>query len=331
MKPSQILIKQGVLFISGLLLGSLCVYIYQNVSNDKYRSTESHEIHLGQKEFVNPLVDCNQWSAQLPPKANALKNQLDAYITKSKEMNTSEQVSVFYRDLINGPQIEINSNERFAAASLLKVPILIYYMKLAEKDPSALHKKIKFIAKDSKVSFAVQTITPPSVLKDGDEYAVDELLSRMITFSDNYSAELLLKNQPELNISQLLMDMGIALDNIENDYWISVRGYSSIFRILYNATYLSSTMSNASLQLLSLSHFKLGLRAALPAEIKVSTKFGERESNNMSQFHDCGIVYHPQRPYILCIMTKGRDAKKLITTIRDLSHIVWDAINKADQ
>lgn len=332
MMTNKLFIKYFLLFFSGLLLGSLGVYSYFNhfAAQSESKSSKAYEVHLGQKEFVNPLVDCNQWSDQLPPKANALKEKIENYINTSKNNKNTEQISVFYRDLLNGPQIEIDSNEKFAAASLLKVPILIYYMKLAEKKPEILKKKIKFSLKDSKVTFAVQKITPPLTLQDGQEYLVDELLSRMITFSDNYSAEMLLRERPELNISQLLTDMGITLDNIANDYWITVRGYSSIFRILYNATYLSTTMSNASLQLLSFSEFKVGLRAPLPENIKVSSKFGERESENMAQLHDCGIVYHPQRPYILCVMTRGQDTDKLIGAISDVSQIVWNDVNKKE-
>lgn len=316
------------IFLTGLLIGGLGVFFFSKNSLNSDDTDTKSEVHLGPKGFVNPLVDCHQWSEKLPPKANLLKENLSAYIESSNKNNETQQISVFYRDLLNGPQIEIGAHEKFAAASLLKVPVLIYYMKLAEKDPSILHKKLKFSAKNSSITYAVQTVTPPPPMQDDQEYSVDELLSRMITFSDNYSVEMLLKNQPELNIAKLLLDMGITLDIIDDDYWISVRGNSSIYRILYNATYLSEKMSNATLQLLSLSNFKLGLRASLPVSTTVASKFGERKTGNTSQLHDCGIIYHPQRPYILCVMTKGQDANKLLESIRDISQIVWSAVDQ---
>lgn len=327
---STALIKTTLItFIFGITLGGGATFLFLKAKINSLNPslTSSKEVHLGKKDFVNPLVDCNQWSESLPPKANVIKQQLLDYIKTSKQKDNTEQISVFYRDLLNGPQIEIDADQRFAAASLLKVPILIHYMKLAEKNPELLNQTLEFDLANSVVKNAVQTMTTPPPLNSGQKYAVDELLGRMITYSDNYATELLLKNQPQLNIGQLLMDMGIYLETVDNDYWISVRSYSSIFRILYNVTYLNEIMSNSSLQLLSLSKFNLGLREGVPKNVVVASKFGERQADDKFQLHDCGIIYHPERPYLLCIMTKGKDALKLSDSIRELSKIVWSAVD----
>jgi len=42
------------------------------------------------------------------------------------------------------------------------------------------------------------------------------------------------------------------------------------------------------------------------------------------QLHDCGIVYYPQRPYVICVMTKGRDLDVLKNVIKGISEIVYE-------
>jgi hypothetical protein len=48
----------------------------------------------------------------------------------------------------------------------------------------------------------------------------------------------------------------------------------------------------------------------------------------MMEMHDCGIVYYPYRPYLLCVMTKGSgEIKSLETVIQDVSKMVYEEVN----
>jgi hypothetical protein len=44
------------------------------------------------------------------------------------------------------------------------------------------------------------------------------------------------------------------------------------------------------------------------------------------QLHDCGIVYFPNHPYIVCLMTRGYDWNVLEKTLKDISKIIFDAM-----
>jgi len=64
--------------------------------------------------------------------------------------------------------------------------------------------------------------------------------------------------------------------------------------------------------------------------------FSEREFIDISsgeqqieqiQIHDCGIVYYPKNPYILCIMTRGTDFAVQERAIQDLSKFIYNKVD----
>ena len=71
-------------------------------------------------------------------------------------------------------------------------------------------------------------------------------------------------------------------------------------------------MSEKALNLLSQAKYAEGLSGGIPQNIKIAQKFGEHINLTKTmiqplsvELHNCGIVYLPNNPYILCIMTKG--------------------------
>jgi hypothetical protein len=83
-----------------------------------------------------------------------------------------------------------------------------------------------------------------------------------------------------------------------------------LFRILYNATYLSRDYSEKALQVLSQSSFTQGIVSGVPSSTVVAHKLGlvgiapDNVTVTEHELHDCGIVY-AQNPYVLCVMTRG--------------------------
>jgi hypothetical protein len=103
---------------------------------------------------------------------------------------------------------------------------------------------------------------------------------------------------------------------------------------LYNASYLSQENSTHLLDIMTRSTMTRGIRKTIPADILVAHKFGERrllwvDGKYVSQYHDCGIVYYEQYPYLLCIMTKGGDdIPRLETVLEKASSIIFEEIQK---
>jgi beta-lactamase class A len=163
-------------------------------------------------------------------------------------------------------------------------------------------------------------------------YTIEELINRMIIYSDNDAYNDLTKNIDGNEILQTYKDLDVDISQIfinPNGNILTVRDYASFFRILYNASYLNKDMSEKALGLLSQTEYKQGLVAGVPSKIQVAHKFGERiySDTNEVQLHDCGIVYLPKKPYLLCVMTRGQDLNKATQTIKTISQKVFDYIN----
>jgi len=150
----------------------------------------------------------------------------------------------------------------------------------------------------------------------------------MIINSDNDALAMLDDSFWDNESNKVQKDLGVEVsDGNSTDDFITVKGYASLFRILFNASYLSRDNSEKALKMLSGVEFKKGIVAGVPPEIVVSHKYGERQLCDISQLHDCGIVYYPNHPYLLCIMTRGSDYNKLASVIKDISKTIYTDLN----
>ncbi len=287
------------------------------------------ELHLGQKGFINPLIDCPQMPEAPSPKKDKIQQPLQDLIADFQNNGIVEKVSVAYRDLNNGPTFSINVDEPFMAASLLKVPIAISLYQKSLSDSALLGQRLKFTNDPSTAWKPLELLGPPLV--EGMEYRVEELIERMLVLSDNGAASLLLRHTPPEEVIAVLREMGVPLIHKDGDWWITVGEYGSIFRILYNATFLPRPISNSLLRLMSEAKPTVGLVTGVDSGVPVAHKFGERKLGGLQQFHDCGIVYYPRRPYLLCIMTRGSDLKQQEKAIEAMSRLVFNQVKKQTQ
>jgi beta-lactamase class A len=289
--------------------------------------SEVEEVRQGGYRFVNPLLECEMQGESALKKYIPFENRIKGRVQKEVvEANGNIHLAMYFRNLNNGPWFGINPDEDFSPASLLKVPLLIAYMKLSEEDPNALKKTIAY--EGVQPGAVPQEIVPKEPLQTGQAYSVEDLLNRMIVFSDNEAMSLLVQNISPEDFNRTYSDLGINVPDVRGPSdFMSVKEYASFFRILYNAAYLDKKTSEKALEMLSKVEYKDGLVAGVGDRISVAHKFGERkvEENgaSLNQLHDCGIVYYEKYPYLLCVMTRGRDFRELSKAIADVSRIVF--------
>ncbi len=312
-------------------IGFFCgAYLLAQRNQTEKQSTQVRQ--KGTYRFINPLLECDIQGFEFNRKYIPFEDEVKHEISRLNEGSyNGNEFAVYFRDLNNGPWFGINEEEAFTPASLMKVPLMIAYFKQAERDPGILDEKIKLESADSSY---YQNIDSGLDLIVGTEYSVRELIDFMIINSDNGAMLTLLNYIDPAQLEKVYTDLGITVPNIRTpEDYMSVKEYASFFRIMYNAAYLDEEHSEKALDLLSRSQFHAGLVAGVPAGIKVSHKFGERKNiyigQQTDQLHECGIIYYPERPYLLCVMTRGSDLNVLANFIKDISSLIYRQINES--
>ncbi len=206
------------------------------------------------------------------------------------------------------------------------------YYKVAELEPYILDKKIVLPSETDDNSD--QHYPPADPLLPGEEYPLRELVRHMLVYSDNAPFSVLYEGG-KLFRDKILSDLGILsppTDQAQEVWNVSARSYANIFRILYNASYLNVQSSNEVLDLLSQSTFKKGIVAGVPKGVTVSHKFGEAagtlEDGTVQSLilNDCGIVYKPEEPFILCVMLEGHEYSQMEKVIERVTQSSYDTL-----
>lgn len=283
----------------------------------------------GGYRFINPLLEFD--IAEISNEPRPFKSKIQTKVQQLQADKKIRHISVYFRDLNNGPWFGINEKEKYAPASLLKVPVMISYLKAAETNPELLQKTLRY---ETEYLDDYQYIKPSMKIELGKEYTIEDLISRMIKHSDNLAGSLLRENMNTVAVplEKVLSDFGVDFELGVGDE-LSVKNYASFFRILFNSSYLNRESSEKALDLLSQTEFDDGLVAGVPQDLAVSHKFGERSSSQTArQLHDCGIIYYPKHPYLLCTMTRGTvgatgDYVDISKAIGEISRLVYEEID----
>lgn len=317
-----------VTLILGVVIGffSRDAFKFVNSNRDKPGYIERHE---GVNQFINPLLACDAADDIISnPELGNIKGKVEPVVRSAMTNNSNITVGVYFRELNDGYWFTIGETEKFVPASLKKVPLMIALLKQAEREIGLLDRRIKYdLTNDYNHA---QNVKPSKTLEFGRSYTVKDLIYRMIVYSDNNAFTCLTRivdrNEYANAYTKLRM---LNPREVKDDEYLSVQTYASFFRILYNASYLNRELSDAALGILAQSEFRDGLVAGVPSTIPVAHKFGEQTnaSEGTVQLHDCGIIYHPLHPYLLCIMSRGTDFASLDDIVKDISKTVFSEVD----
>lgn len=320
--------RAATLFGFGIIAGAVIGFFIATLlgSGDVLLPEDLYEARA--YKFINPLLACNTSDAQTASIFRPLERKLnDAIQTLTKGSDIS--VSLYFKQLRTGHQTAINENARYAPASLLKIPIMMAFYKVAESRPEILTQT--FIYDGAEDLNQMENFRPFAAVESGKSYTVAELIESMIINSDNNAMTLLRDAIDERAMKEVFTDLGLTVPDLGADPdFMNVKNYARFFRVLYNATYLNRAWSEKALELLTRNKPFKGIVAGVPAGVTVAQKFGERGLMTGTggvvgrELHDCGIVYDSDDPYLLCVMTKGSTSfEKLTDVIQKISGIVY--------
>lgn len=274
---------------------------------------------VGEGKLIHPLLMAERMAES--PRLAPLKPELMRIIQEWEADGKISSVSVYMASLNNMDWIGIGSDLGYLPGSLMKVPILMYYLKEEQRHPGTLKKE--FVYERPRNSFPQQNFMGDSILP-GHRYKISELLRYMIAESDNNATWVLSYHIDQEEYRKIFLDLDIPPYEVQNTmYSISPRQYSKFFRVLYSSTYLDEQLSEYALELLSDCNFRDGIVKELPKGTVAVHKFGERGIDYDQNFCESAIIYYKSNPYLLTIMTKGRDVKKQTSLVSELSKEIY--------
>ena len=228
--------------------------------------------------------------------------------------------SLYLEDVDTGRTCEILADERYNAWSLLKVAVAATVLKKVERGDVSLDQVLTLKPEELKTVVVV-----PSGAASGDSVTVRTLVGWLITLSDNTASFALARLFKASEFQETLVGMGFPStppDRQRNELpQVSARHCGNSLRSLYHASFLGRPLSDVLLALMAETVYDSQIRMGLPSDAKVAHKVGFNAG--AGEFHDCGVVYLPGRPYILCVMSTGSTREESDRVISGLSRQVY--------
>jgi beta-lactamase class A len=248
---------------------------------------------------------------------------------------------VAFRDLARGDTLYVAADERFHAASTMKVPVMIELFRRVDRGQMSLSQRIAL-----KNEFAsIVDGTPYSLdAKDdsdslvygwiGSTVSVHDLLEHMITRSSNLATNTLIglvgatranATAHELGAKDIQVLRGVE-DNKAYDAGLNntttARDLAALMAAIETGNAASRASTDSMRAILSRQEFNGEIPAGLPAGTRVAHKTGQITGH----LHDAAIVYPRGRgPYVLVVLTRGiTDEKVARSLIADISRLVYE-------
>ena len=268
-----------------LIISCLCVYVF---------GSEDDMVKDGSMTYWEDL--CRSID---PPDYSILYRDLVGLLS---DEDIKGIYSIYIEDLDSGAMIDLNADQKCDAWSLLKLPILVTVLKkieMGEVDP-----KKQVLLPDIQVN----TYGPEEIKElKGKTTSLDVLLRRIMQLSDNKASFAVASLFKAEEFQHTLLALGItpaAPDLPRNTLpSVSPREFGNVFRNVYHHDYLSEASSQYALALMRETIFDSQIAKGLPSGMALSHKVGFNA--DVGEFHDCGIVWYPNHPFILCVMSAG--------------------------
>jgi len=277
-------------------------------------------------EFINPTVTSNL-NKHFIINFKSLKEQ---FIEIQKKY--SQKTYIYFVYLNNASWVGLNEKDLFTAASTLKVPLAMALFKAIEEGRLKLTDSYALDELDLDEGFGELYKVGPD-----KEFTVEELVKIMLEQSDNTAmrgiGNIFRKigiEDPFVDVYQSMgwekgdMELVRVMGQPQNYQEISLKILSNMFLALYNAQYVNIEYSQKILEYLNQSPFNDKIVAGVPETILVAHKIGISAGDET--FSDCGIIYAPNRQYLLCVGSNGANEESANQFMAEVSRAAYQFV-----
>lgn len=285
----------GVIILLTLALAALGYFLFQLKNNESVNPIS---------EFLSPMravVDDEDVIVNFTPLRNYLNDKYE----------TDPGVSIYFEFLNTGSNISISKDAEFFPASLLKVPVAMSAVKKIENKTWKWANELVILAGDKDEHFGDLYKEPT-----GSRHTIESLVKKSLVDSDNTAYSIILRNLEQEEVEAVYKHLGLD-DFFAKGGKISAKRYAVVLRSLYHAAFLTKDASEKVITWLTETPFTEYLEQGLPKGVRFAHKIGVSDAEDV--FMDAGIVYAPDRPYILIVMTHNKDEKTAKSIMKDIS------------
>lgn len=246
-----------------------------------------------------------------------------AFIEQEKRKGNVSDVGFYLRDFQQAEWTMYHGDMPFEPGSLMKIPLLMTYLRMAEKDPTVMSRQYSL----QPGAQPEKWVRFPSArrMEEGRSYTVAQLLALAVEHSDNMAVMVLLRHMDSSQFHRTFTDVGLMdFNDSDPSYRISPKGISIFMKAIYNSTYLSLDDSELAISMMLKCDFNVGLEAGLPPDVRIAHKFGESHDGRDWQLHETALIYKGNDPYLLTVMTKGPRMETLPGVLAGISRIVFE-------
>lgn len=233
---------------------------------------------------------------------------------------------VVIKNLKTGETYTYNKDKYFATGSLYKLWVMATAVQQLQK--GTMHDDEQLTEDVADLNDEFNIASEDAELTDGTiSLSVNDALTQMITISHNYAALLLTKKIGEDTISHFLIDNKLEYSHLGGNDGVPAvtpEDVALFLEKLYNGKLGNPSSTNKMLDLLKGQQLNGKLPKYLPSDVVIAHKTGELGLYS----HDAGIVYIPNGPYIIVVLTKTNNPDNANDVIGQLSKVVYDYFSK---
>ncbi|HEY4473588.1 MAG: hypothetical protein A3D67_04395 [Candidatus Lloydbacteria bacterium RIFCSPHIGHO2_02_FULL_51_22] len=301
--------------IPAYLIAAVCLLALMNATTIIWYESRSVPVENASTQY--PFIDkARHFISQEHYLANfqLLRDELSAIVEREKDGGV--ELSLYFEYLNTGSNISLNQNTRLFPASLNKLPIAMAVTKKIENGIWRFDDKLVLLPADINKFYGDLYKEPV-----GSAFTIEFLLQKILRQSDNTAFSIVYRNLEVDEADSALDDLGLR-ELFDETGQITAKEYSRIFRALYTASFLTREHSQTLLQWLTESDFNDFLARGVPADIPFAHKFGINTDQRI--FADSGIVYVPNRPYLLTVVVHPTELRTPDDDHREAGRIMGD-------
>lgn len=262
------------------------------LSNHWYMGIRSLEGARVKKTEMTALTEGNELSGL----ENQLKGLASAY--------PSIHPSVYVWDYQTGNYVDINADEIFATASIIKVPVLVQLFRSIEKGQIELFDEMPLTE-----YYRTEGSGSLQFKAQNSKYSIDTLARMMITESDNSATNMLMAQMGSMtDVNSAVRRWGLKhtyvktwLPDLQGTNHSTARDMATILYNIDNPNFLSTSSREKIFDYMGHVHNNRLIAAGLPAGAEFLHKTGDIGT----MLGDAGIVYAPNgKRYIVVIFAK---------------------------